>query len=864
MIVRPAKCAACDKGVYPLERVQACGKDYHKGCFKCKHCNMVLSLKAFATINNEPYCKPHYMELFKLKGNYAGFGDENAKGGTGYTGGFFVAISPSTQASTPKKDSSPSSPNPERKASPSPKPEKESQPAPSISVSAPTPTSSLSSSLPTPTITTTSAEETTPTAAIPSHVTTSTAPDSPGTKLRKYQEQTGSAEIRKQSQERVEKVTKAVEESKQNKLPVSTSSIPGFGSGGSKSMIVRPAKCAACDKGVYPLERIQACGKDYHKGCFKCKHCGMVLSLKAFATINNEPYCKPHYMELFKAKGNYAGFGDENAKGGTGYTGAAFAGVTAVSRGALPNPPKKESPANSPSPSHAEAKHEEKPKENEEANNQAEAAKAQEEEARKKHEQEEAEKAAAAKAEEERKKAEQAAAAAAAQAEEAKRKAAQEEEARRKAAAEKEQTEAEKAAAAAAAQAEEAKRKAAEAEAQRKQAEDEAKRAREQEEARKKLAQEEAEKAAAAKAEEERKKAEQAAAAAKAEEAKKQAAEEAKRPAEPQPSSSTPAAATPAPSSPSTTAAPSSPTLAVAAAPGFGSGGSKSMIVRPSKCAACGKGVYPLERVQACDKDWHKGCFRCKHCNMVLSLKAFATINNEPYCKPHYMELFKLKGNYAGFGDENAKGGTGYTGGFFVAISPSTQASTPKKESAPSSPHPEHTTPAPTVSVEVSEPKKEQPTPAPTPAAAASPLKSSNPTTTPASPSALKTSNPTATPSSPTLQPAVPGFGSGGSKSMIVRPAKCAACDKGVYPLERVQACDKDWHKGCFRCKHCNMVLSLKAFATINNEPYCKPHYMELFKLKGNYAGFGDENAKGGTGYTGAAFTGVSKVAQSK
>jgi hypothetical protein len=59
--------------------------------------------------------------------------------------------------------------------------------------------------------------------------------------------------------------------------------------------------------------------------------------------------------------------------------------------------------------------------------------------------------------------------------------------------------------------------------------------------------------------------------------------------------------------------------------------------------------------VQACDKDWHKQCFRCKHCNNVLSLGGFATINADPYCKPHYMELFKSKGNYAVFSDGDTK-----------------------------------------------------------------------------------------------------------------------------------------------------------------------------------------------------------------
>jgi len=96
----------------------------------------------------------------------------------------------------------------------------------------------------------------------------------------------------------------------------------------------------------------------------------------------------------------------------------------------------------------------------------------------------------------------------------------------------------------------------------------------------------------------------------------------------------------------------------------------------------------------------------------------------------------------------------------------------------------------------------------------------------------------------------------GGSKSRIQAPPKCAQCSKGVYPLEKIEACDKIYHKGCFRCKHCNGVLGLKGFATINNDPYCKPHYMELFKSKGNYGVFsGDE--KGGTTYTGMGFVGV-------
>jgi len=68
---------------------------------------------------------------------------------------------------------------------------------------------------------------------------------------------------------------------------------------------------------------------------------------------------------------------------------------------------------------------------------------------------------------------------------------------------------------------------------------------------------------------------------------------------------------------------------------------------------------------------------------------------------------------------------------------------------------------------------------------------------------------------------------------------QCARCGKGVYPMEMLSACDKIWHKACFRCKQCDMVLSMKAFAAIEGDPYCKPHFMQLFKSKGNYKVFG-------------------------
>ncbi|KAM3621351.1 uncharacterized protein V6R79_009913 [Siganus canaliculatus] len=68
--------------------------------------------------------------------------------------------------------------------------------------------------------------------------------------------------------------------------------------------------CVACLKTVYPLERLVALQQVYHKGCFRCIHCSATLSLGNFASLHGNVYCKPHFNQLFKAKGNYdEGFG---------------------------------------------------------------------------------------------------------------------------------------------------------------------------------------------------------------------------------------------------------------------------------------------------------------------------------------------------------------------------------------------------------------------------------------------------------------------------------------------------------------------------------------------------------------------------
>jgi hypothetical protein len=343
--------------------------------------------------------------------------------------------------------------------------------------------------------------------------------------------------------------------------------------------------------------------------------------------------------------------------------------------------------------------------------------------------------------------------------------------------------------------------------------------------------------------------------------------------------------------------------------------------------------------IVACDKSWHKQCFRCTHCDNVISLKGFATIEGLPYCKPHYLELFKTKGSYQTLTKEGDKGdrsssynaSQGFKGfnpqvltdvkktdnktalkqtetndksspvispdtkvkktnrvGFLEEVEKGADLKAPetvKDTSSPKLPAPVKTGDHDQLLKEVGAEKNlksaesnDRSSPVietvtvkqvdrkailkegivehppqlrnaeelvndrsapvvegvesssvlktPPQKALAQQIKSADPS------AALKPAAAAAAKSTP---PSTPGAAS--------KTNKCAACGKTVYDLEMVRACDKVFHKGCFRCKHCDGVLSLKGFAVIDMEPYCKPHYLEIFKTKGSYQTFADPNA---------------------
>ncbi|KFV81242.1 LIM domain and actin-binding protein 1, partial [Struthio camelus australis] len=73
----------------------------------------------------------------------------------------------------------------------------------------------------------------------------------------------------------------------------------------------------------------------------------------------------------------------------------------------------------------------------------------------------------------------------------------------------------------------------------------------------------------------------------------------------------------------------------------------------------------------------------------------------------------------------------------------------------------------------------------------------------------------------------------------------CVGCQKTVYPMERLFANQQVFHISCFRCSYCNSKLSLGTYASLRGNIYCKPHFNQLFKAKGNYdEGFGHKQHK--------------------
>ncbi|KAL0342796.1 UNVERIFIED_CONTAM: LIM domain-containing protein WLIM1 [Sesamum calycinum] len=61
-------------------------------------------------------------------------------------------------------------------------------------------------------------------------------------------------------------------------------------------------KCIACNKKVYPLEKVAVDCSSYHRICFKCSHGGCVISPSNYIAHEHRLYCRHHHTQLFKQK----------------------------------------------------------------------------------------------------------------------------------------------------------------------------------------------------------------------------------------------------------------------------------------------------------------------------------------------------------------------------------------------------------------------------------------------------------------------------------------------------------------------------------------------------------------------------------
>lgn len=111
---------------------------------------------------------------------------------------------------------------------------------------------------------------------------------------------------------------------------------------------------------------------------------------------------------------------------------------------------------------------------------------------------------------------------------------------------------------------------------------------------------------------------------------------------------------------------PKQQTVAALSAPAMDMGGKMSprlprasqakALIAENKCVACQKPVYEMERLVVDGLLLHKWCFRCAECGKKVGAGNYASLDGYVYCKPHFKQLFQLKGNYnEGFGTTQRK-----------------------------------------------------------------------------------------------------------------------------------------------------------------------------------------------------------------
>jgi len=188
------------------------------------------------------------------------------------------------------------------------------------------------------------------------------------------------------------------------------------------------------------------------------------------------------------------------------------------------------------------------------------------------------------------------------------------------------------------------------------------------------------------------------------------------------------------------------------------------------KCTACSRTVYQTEKAiveEKTDKKvYHNTCIRCATCNKVLEVGQIASMDGKIWCKPHFKQLFATKGNF-----DEAFG----------------------KEKAPVKSPAVSTTPNSFVPETKNETKQQD--------------------------------------SKPTSEATIARFRKFREDGDSDR---CVSCSKTVYLAEKMLVEDKNekrlFHKLCFKCSVCSMILDLRNYGSLEGKIYCKNHLKELGK----------------------------------
>jgi len=65
-----------------------------------------------------------------------------------------------------------------------------------------------------------------------------------------------------------------------------------------------------------------------------------------------------------------------------------------------------------------------------------------------------------------------------------------------------------------------------------------------------------------------------------------------------------------------------------------------------TKCKVCGKTAYPNESTTLDTIVYHNACMKCNECGNKVTPTNCATYEGTLFCKPHFKQLFKLRGKY--------------------------------------------------------------------------------------------------------------------------------------------------------------------------------------------------------------------------